>query len=282
MKRYGLLLAILMLFAACDSPDMNTSVQENLRSSEVPPPPGKGGLVAEYSIADAKVMMRESNQEQKIIRSASLRYEVNDMEKALTDINALLERYKGEVQNEHRYSQPERLNSNLVLRIPAKQFDNFIADLLKGENIRRLEERNISARDVTEQFIDVETRLKTKKQTMERYQELLQKAQTVSDIINVEDKIRRLQEEIESQEARLKYLSTQVEMSEVRIDIYEVIKTGYVPERSTGFLSILLRSLHDGLNGMIVVFFWIVRLWPLWLIFLVLAFRKKFTRNKDR
>lgn len=115
---------------------------------------------------------------------------------------------------------------------------------------------------------------------MERYRELLQKAETVSDIINVEDKIRRLQEEIESQEARLKYLSSQVEMSEIRIDIYEVIKTGYVPERSTGFISILLKSLHDGLNGMIFVFFWIVRLWPLWLTYIIIRLIIKF-RKKD-
>lgn len=280
MKRYGLLLAIFVLFAACGSPDINASAQEDSRSSQVPPPPGKGGLVAEYSLANDKVLARESSNNQKIIRSASLRYEVNDMEKALSDINSLLERYKGEVQNERRYSQPERLNSNLVLRIPANHFDIFIKELLKGESIRRLEERNISARDVTEQFIDVETRLKTKKQTMERYRELLQKAETVSDIINVEDKIRRLQEEIESQEARLKYLSSQVEMSEIRIDIYEVIKTGYVPERSTGFISILLKSLHDGLNGMIFVFFWIVRLWPLWLTYIIIRLIIKF-RKKD-
>jgi hypothetical protein len=280
MKPYSFLLAIIVLFAACDSPEMSTLTQEDSRSSQVPPPPGKGGLVAEYSLANSKAMAQESSENQKIIRSASLRYEVDDMEKALSDIISLLERYKGEVQNERRYSRPERLNSSLVLRIPANHFEAFITDLLKGESIRRLEERNISARDVTEQFIDVETRLKTKKQTMERYQELLQKAGTVSDIVNVEDKIRRLQEEIESQEARLKYLSAQVEMSEIRIELYEVIKASYVPERSTGFLSILLRSLHDGLNGMIFIFFWIIRLWPLWLTYVIIRLITKL-RKRD-
>lgn len=281
MKRYGFLLAIFILFAACDSPDINASVQEDSRSSQVSPLPGKGGLVAEYSLANPKVMTSEPDNNQKIIRSASLRFEINDMGKALSDINSLLERYKGEVQNEHRYSQPERLNSNLVVRIPANHFDDFITDLLKGESIRRIEERSISAKDVTEQFIDVETRLKTKKQTMERYQELLQKAETVSDIINVEDKIRRLQEEIESQEARLQYLSGQVEMSEIRINMYQVVKSSFIPEKSTGFFSTVLKALHSGLNGVIVVFFWIVRLWPIWLIYLILRLILKL-RNKDK
>jgi hypothetical protein len=281
MKRYGFLLAILVLFAACESPDMNAPSQEDSRSSQVPPPPGKGGLVAEYSIANDKVMMRESNEEQKIIRTANLRYEVNDMAQAVSDITDLLAQYKGEVQNERQYSQSDRLNTYLVLRIPAEHFETFIADLLEGESIRRHEERSISARDVTEQFIDVETRLKTKKQTMVRYQELLQKAGTISDIINVEDKIRRLQEEIESQEARLKYLSGQVEMSEIRIDIYQIIKTTYVPDKSTGFFSIILKALHSGLKGIIFIFIWIVRLWPVWLLYIVIRLIIK-SRKKDR
>lgn len=281
MKRSVIFLAALFLFLACDKENPE---QRSHDGSMPPPPPGAGktSVVAAYSpVIESNVLKRESNEEQKIIRTARLRYEVNDMALAISDITDLLEQYRGEIQNEHQYSQSDRLNTTLVLRIPAEHFETFITDLLKGESIRRIEERSISAKDVTEQFIDVETRLKTKKQTMERYQELLQKAETVSDIINVEDKIRHLQEEIESQEARLKYLSGQVEMSEIRIDIYEVIKISYVPEKSTGFLSILLKSLHDGLKGMIFVFFWIIRLWPVWLIYVILRLILKL-RNKDK
>jgi len=113
-----------------------------------------------------------------------------------------------------------------------------------------------------------------------RYRELLQKAETVTDMITVEDKIRRLQEEIESQEARLKYLSGQVEMSELSINIYEVTQTSYIPNKSDAFFPTLLRALHSGLKGIIVVFFWIIRLWPIWLGIIIIRLLTK-KRNKE-
>lgn len=266
MKRFGLLLTIFIFFAACDNPDTYNKATNDVR----PAPAVEASGMQAFSVADSKVMMRETNENQKIIRTANLRYEVNNMEKALADIKDLLLTYQGDVENERQYSQSDRLTASLTVRVPAKDFETFIDELLKGESIRRLEERSISARDVTEQFIDVEARLKTKKQTMARYQELLQKAETVSDIINVEDKIRRLQEEIESQEGRLKYLSDQVDMSEVRINIYEITKTTYVPDKSNGLLPTVLKALHGGLQGIVVVMLWIVRLWPLWLLYIII------------
>lgn len=149
--------------------------------------------------------------------------------------------------------------------------------LLADDDIRRLEEKNISARDVTEQFIDIESRLSTKRQALARYRELLQKAETVTDMITVEDKIRRLQEELESQEARLKYLSGQVKMSEISISMYEVTQTTYIPNKSDAFFPTLLRALHGGLKGIVLVFFWIIRLWPIWIavIFVRLITKKR-------
>jgi hypothetical protein len=276
MKQFGFLFAILFLFAACDSMDMDDKAVNDVR----PAPTIEASGMQAFSVADSKVMMRETNENQKIIRTANLRYEVNNMETALTNIKDLLLSYQGDVENERQYSQSDRLTASLVVRVPAKDFEPFIDDLLKGESIRRLEERSISARDITEQFIDVEARLKTKKQTMARYQDLLQQAKTVSEIINVEDKIRRLQEEIESQEGRLKYLSDQVDMSEVRINIYEITKTTYVPDKSNGFLPTVLRALHGGLQGIFVVLLWIVRLWPLWLLYIIIRLIIK-ARKKD-
>jgi hypothetical protein len=259
MKKFGFLFAILFLFAACDNMDMDEKAINDVRTA---PTIEAGGMQA-FSVADSKNMMRETNENQKIIRTANLRYEVNNMETALTDIKDLLLTYQGDVENERQYSQSDRLTASLVVRVPAKDFEPFVDELLKGESIRRLEER-----------------LKTKKQTMARYQELLQKAESVSDIINVEDKIRRLQEEIESQEGRLKYLSDQVDMSEVRINIYEITKTTYVPDKSNGFLPTVLRALHGGLQGIFVVLLWIVRLWPLWLLYIIIRLIIK-ARKKD-
>jgi len=274
MKRFLFFISILLLFVSCE----NTNTPAATNNSEG---------IAYYDEAaapkramSAGALMQESSNEQKIIRSANLRYEVYNMDSSKLLIENLLKEYKGAVQSERQYSQTDRLYTYLTVRIPAEKFENFINALLNGDDIRRLEEKNIAARDVTEQFIDIETRLNTKREALKRYHVLLQKAETVSDMITVEDKIRRLQEEIESQEARLEYLSGQVEMSEVRINLYEVIKTTYVPNKSDAFFPTLLRALHSGLSGIVVVFFWVIKLWPIWLgIVLIRLLTKKSKRE---
>lgn len=273
MKRFLIFISVLLLFISCDTNEqIFTDTDENMVYYEEAAAPKRA--------MSAGALMQESNSDQKIIRTANLRYEVNDMDSSLKAIEKLLSEFKGEVQSERQYSQSDRLYTYLTVRIPADKFETFITALLAGDEIRRLEEKNISARDVTEQFIDIETRLLTKRQALVRYRELLQKAETVTDMITVEDKIRRLQEEIESKEARLKYLSGQVKMSELSISIYEVTQTSYIPNKSDAFFPILLRALHGGLKGIIVVFFWVIRLWPLWLGIIIIRLLTK-KRNKE-
>ncbi|MEA2077995.1 MAG: DUF4349 domain-containing protein [Candidatus Marinimicrobia bacterium] len=271
MKRLLLFISIVLLFVSCGDTDdhIYTDSSENMIEA-----------VSSKRTMSAGNLMQESNAEQKIIRTANLRYEVNEMDSSLKAIKKLLIEFKGDVQSERQYGQNDRLYTYLTVRVPAEKFEAFITALLAGDEIRRLEEKNISARDVTEQFIDIETRLITKKEALKRYRELLQKAETVTDMITVEDKIRRLQEEIESQEARLKYLAGQVEMSEVRINIYEVTKTTYIPNKSDAFFPTLLRALHSGLRGIIIVFFWFIRLWPIWLSIIIIRLITK-KRNKE-
>jgi len=275
MKRLFVIISIIFLFVACDQADLSGDDWDAVNYSEAV------DAAPMYKSAGAGRMMNEVSEEQKIIRSANLRYEVNDMDVSLEIIDTLLEKYKGVVQNQRQYSQYDRLNTYLTVRVPAKDFESFVNELLVDDGIRRLDEKNLSAKDVTEQFIDIEARLSTKKEAMARYKVLLQKAQTVSDMITVEEKIRRLQEEIESQEARLKYLSGQVEMSEVHIDIYEIIKTTYVPEKSTGIFPTIFKALHSGLKGIIVVFIWVLRLWPVWIAYIIIRLIVR-SRKKDK
>lgn len=276
MKRFLFFVSIIIFFISCDTTQKQivTDNNENMVYYEAAAAPKRA--------MSTGALMQETNDEQKIIRSATLRYEVNDMNLSLSELNSMLSEYHGEIQNERQYSQADRLYTYLIIRVPAKDFEDFISALLVGDNIRRLEEKNISARDVTEQFIDIEARLSTKRQALTRYRELLQKAETVTDMITVEDKIRRLQEEIESQEARLKYLSAQVEMSEISISMYETVSTSFVPDRSNAFGPHILKSLHNGWKGVVNVFFWIIGFWPIWsLIIVLLIFASIKKRHKD-
>lgn len=70
---------------------------------------------------------------------------------------------------------------------------------------------------MTDQFIDLETRLANKREYLERYRELVKKAVSVKEILEIEEKIRLLEEEIESVTGRLKYLGDQVDFSTLNL-----------------------------------------------------------------
>jgi hypothetical protein len=66
-------------------------------------------------------------------------------------------------------------------------------------------------------------------------------------------------------------------MSEVRINIYQVVPSTYIPEKGEGFFPKLLKAIDNGFEGISLVFFWCIRLWPIWILAIILRwiFRKK-------
>ena len=95
-----------------------------------------------------------------------------------------------------------------MIRVPADRFDELL--LIIEPLASKIESKNINTQDVTEEFIDVETRLKTKKELETRYLEILKQAKTVTDIISIESQIATVRSEIESMEGRINYLKNQV------------------------------------------------------------------------
>ena len=120
----------------------------------------------------------------------------------------------------------------------------------------KVDAKNINTQDVTEEFIDVEARLKTKKELEARYLELLKQAKTVADIVSIEGQIANVRAEIESMEGRLKYLNNQVSFSTLSVSYYQESAAGY------GFGSKLLNSLKSGWFNLVDFLFWLLRLWP--------------------
>ncbi len=120
----------------------------------------------------------------------------------------------------------------------------------------KVDNKNINTKDVTEEFIDVEARLKTKKELETRYLDLLKQAKTVADIVSIESQIANVRAEIESMEGRLKYLSNQVSFSTLNVSYYQESDMSY------GFGSKFLNSLKSGWYNLVDFIFWLLGIWP--------------------
>lgn len=107
-----------------------------------------------------------------------------------------------------------RDDSTIVIRVPAGKFD----DLLKRiEKLGDVLHRNIAAEDVTEQFMDMEVRLKNARAVRDRLQALLEKATKVEESLSIEKELTRVGTEIETLEGKLKYLRDRVMFSTITI-----------------------------------------------------------------
>ena len=221
--------------------------------------------------------------QRKLIKNGSMTLVVDNLEQTRNDVVGLIEKHGGYVSNE-QYSNWEHSSSySLTVRIPCDKFDGFVAEVEAGKG--KIESKSMYINDVTAEYIDLETRLNTKRSYLERYKQLLKSAKSVQEIVSIEDKIRSLEEEIDSTVGRLKYLTNQVEYSTLHLNIRhdDINFDPHHPDHGQGFWQRFSQSLSSGMRGLVDFAFFLVRIWPAWIIILLVfgAIRRAKRKNED-
>ena len=111
-----------------------------------------------------------ANTDQKIIRQGSVRFETDDLLQTHGRILTAVKNQQGIITHDAEGKDYQSLYRNIVVRVPSNRFDALIAEV--GQGVAYFDRKEISARDVTEEFIDVEARLGAKKKLETRYLEL--------------------------------------------------------------------------------------------------------------
>jgi hypothetical protein len=192
--------------------------------------------------------------ERKLIKNGQLIFEtssVTDTKKKLAKISNDFQAYHS---SQSQTNLDNRLQHDLVVRVPSNRFDEFILEVERLAS--KVESKNITTEDVTEQFIDTEARLKTKKELEIRFREILKQAKTVEEILSIESQLSNVRTEIESAEGKLNYLKSQIAMSALTITYYEVIGTDF------GFASKFAHSLREGWDNLLLFLIGLVSIWP--------------------
>lgn len=125
-------------------------------------------------------------------------------------------------------------DAELTLRVPsAKLHGSLSAFAALGSNLSV----SVSSQDATEEFVDTQARAKVAKQLRDRLQELVTKATNVTEVLQVERELARVQAEIEAMEARLKSLSKQADYATIQLHVTR--RTEPVPGRIYGPLGLV-------------------------------------------
>jgi hypothetical protein len=189
------------------------------------------------ALAEAEEVNIQSNR--MMIWAASLTIEVESVSNAIREANDIANTTGGYVEQS---SDAGEAYAALTLRVPASALNSTI-ELL--ESLGTVTERHLSSEDVTEQYIDVEARLKNKIALRDRLRELLEKATDVKDILAIETELNRVQADIDSMQARLKSLKGLADMATIDLAIKQ--------KRILGPLGYLLKGLWWGVEKLFVI-----------------------------
>lgn len=167
------------------------------------------------------VSMAEQTAE-KIIKTASLTIKTDAFDDDLAQLKALALNQGGRVESERMSGDQASgtlRSASLTLRIPAASLDTYL-DGTKGI-AGRVTSSNQSIEDVSESYYDIQGRLDTQKAKMERLLELLKKAESVSDLIELENAVSDTQYMIDNYSGQLKGYDDKVAYSTVSLSIKE-------------------------------------------------------------
>lgn len=229
--------------------------------------------------------------QQKVIKTASLSITVNDVDKTVGQITNEAVLVSGFVQNSSvTENEKGQKYANIILRVPVTSFENIIG---KIKSLAKLVEReDINGREVTQEYVDLQSNLTHNQAVESQYLELLKRAQKVEEIIAVRDKLDQVQAEIEQIKGRLRYLDNQTEMATIAVNISSEAKVTLPAEKWQPWVVIkeaaknVIVGLQNFVNFIIIFIFFLISLIP-YLILIYLIYRlvkwliKKYSKPKQ-
>jgi Domain of unknown function (DUF4349) len=219
--------------------------------------------------------------ERKIIRNAEMTIEIDDPNEGLRKIATIAEKNGGfVVTSESRENQANAQNLSsttvtVVARVPSAQFDEAVEAIRRISARIKLEKR--SGVDVTEEYIDLEARIRTKRALEIQFLEIMRQARKISDALEVQSQLANVRTEIESLEGRRRFLENKSALSTISVTLQT--PAPLLAATTSGFQQNMKMAFGDGLDTASEIVLGIIRfvmvmipialfiMFPSWLLF---------------
>lgn len=226
----------------------------------------------------------------KLITTMNISAEAENLDDVLGAVNNKIKELGGYVESSNIYNGSRysgkviTRDASLTIRIPANKLDSFLETV---EGVTNITNKSQNVEDVTLQYVDTESRKKALKAEEDRLLEIVESAETVEDIITVENRLSEVRYELESIESQLRTYDNKINYSTVYLDITEVTKFTPVEEKSAGKRMVegFVDSCESVLHAIVEFFIWFVIHIPQILIFaifvlVIVLVTKKISKKK--
>lgn len=218
LKLAGVFTAVLMcvcLFAACGAKSADSYYSNGTEYKST----------ADYDAEDSAQTFSEENsvvsEQRKLIRNVSLTLETKDFSEFTDAFEKEVGLTGGYIESQSENANRTRgyRSGNYVVRIPADKLDDFLSAV---SDISTVLYKSSETEDVTDAYIDVESRIAALETEYDSLLALLEKADSLSDIIKIQDRLSEVRGDLESYKARIKSYDSKIQYSSVTVSVREV------------------------------------------------------------
>ena len=247
-KLFAILLAALMLLglvacaneAAGDYFDAETPAQVGRTESnygralyDTPGSTGKSGETAEAASG------------QKLIRKIRLSVETDDYQTFIEALDGKIFELGGYIEDIEASTSGAYPHATIIIRVPANQL-SALTDSVSG--IGNVTYKHESQQDVTLQYVDTESHIVALNTEQDRLLELLEQAESLSEVLEIEDRLTSVRYELEAYDRSLRALSNQVEYATATVEVSQV--RVYTPTEEIGYWENIRNGLKDSVSGL--------------------------------
>jgi len=267
-----LLVICLLVPVACASAPSEEASPEEIMPAVISPGQEEG---YKETGADA---LPSTEEERMIVRTGDMSLIVEDIVDARDEIAQLAVSFDGYVVSSQVWGEEQDMKGYISIRVPDEKFDQALAEL--RELAVRVTSESTDSRDVTEEYVDLQSRLNNAEATESQYLALLEKATDVEDILNIYDSLSRVRNEIEQIKGRMQYLERTSSMSLITANLRPEVTAK--PLVRVGWSA--LEALKSAVRGIVIFGQWLgtIALWllifiPIWgtILGLILWLRHK-------
>jgi hypothetical protein len=251
----GVVLAAVALAGCSGGGNESSSTAGSAVAPEYSGPQDKGGPAADTPAGQGSAEEKAGAPAQPdltraIVKTGSLTVEHADVDKQRQAAISVVTSLRGQVASEDTGSDNDGriTRANLVLKVPTPSYETAIQRLSELGTRTAIHQESS---DVTEQVVDVDSRIASQRASLERMRALLAKASTIAEIVSVESELTRREADLEALLAKQKALSGQTELATLSLVIVEPGKAPVEENDDKGFLA----GLKGGWNAFTATFF---------------------------
>ncbi|MGW3103701.1 DUF4349 domain-containing protein [Streptomyces sp. NPDC001100] len=237
----ALLLASALALTGCSSSSDKTSASDAGAKAAVPGTAQQEGAAGSGNARNTKSVPKLTASS--IIRTASLSVRVKDVPKALDEARTTTENAGGFVGNETTTRDAQgHERTRVVLRVPTDKYDEVLADL---EGAGKLLDRTAKAQDVTDQVVDVESRITSQRASVARVRELMDRATKLSDVVELEGELSTRESDLEALLAQQASLKDRTSLATITLSLSQTpVAKASAKDDSPGFVDAVTGGWH--------------------------------------